>query len=374
VVADGNEVLVASSYGASAVYRFDASGTLLQTYADPTPLGSDEFGAAVAVAGAHVVVGPGSEGAGNVAYLFDAATGALEHTFTPPFVSDSLLFGLSVGGANGAASVGSNDGVFVYDVDPPYDLLQELHAPTPFTDDRDGFGRALASLDDGLVVGAGSAVYLFDPCGNGVATAREQCDDGNLTDGDGCSALCLLETCGMAPAAGCTAAAKSKLSLQDEHSIFGIKDAIKWAWSGPAVDLTTFGDPLSATALVLCLYDRTETVTPRLRMQPAALPAGSCAGEPCWTALGSGVAYDDAELSPSGIARLTLKTGATATKVKLLGKGPDLGVPVDAPGSIDLDGQVTVQLRSSTTSACLTVDLPLPALVDGNGRYKDRTD
>jgi cysteine-rich repeat protein len=30
-------------------------------------------------------------------------------------------------------------------------------------------------------------------CGDGVVTGDEQCDDGNLADGDGCSSLCELE-------------------------------------------------------------------------------------------------------------------------------------------------------------------------------------
>ncbi|MBI2375903.1 MAG: DUF4215 domain-containing protein [Deltaproteobacteria bacterium] len=33
-------------------------------------------------------------------------------------------------------------------------------------------------------------------CGNGIVEATESCDDGNLTDGDGCSALCAVEAVG----------------------------------------------------------------------------------------------------------------------------------------------------------------------------------
>ena len=29
-------------------------------------------------------------------------------------------------------------------------------------------------------------------CGNGVLTAGEQCDDGNIVDGDGCDSLCRI--------------------------------------------------------------------------------------------------------------------------------------------------------------------------------------
>ena len=34
------------------------------------------------------------------------------------------------------------------------------------------------------------------PCGDGVLHFEEQCDDGNLDDGDGCSATCVIEFCG----------------------------------------------------------------------------------------------------------------------------------------------------------------------------------
>ena len=46
----------------------------------------------------------------------------------------------------------------------------------------------------------GSSVTGFDPptaeCGNGFVEGDEQCDDGNLDDGDGCSAQCLIP-CGL---------------------------------------------------------------------------------------------------------------------------------------------------------------------------------
>lgn len=50
--------------------------------------------------------------------------------------------------------------------------------------------------DDGnLVDGDGcSSVCTIEPlCGNGVLDAGEECDDGNTVDGDGCSSACLLE-------------------------------------------------------------------------------------------------------------------------------------------------------------------------------------
>jgi cysteine-rich repeat protein len=45
------------------------------------------------------------------------------------------------------------------------------------------------NIDDFCIVG-------YDPpvCGNGAVEAGEECDDGNLFDGDGCSATCTAET------------------------------------------------------------------------------------------------------------------------------------------------------------------------------------
>ena len=57
VITAGGDVYVSSSFGASAVYRFDAGGTLLQTYQDPEPADAEEFGEAIAVSGSHVAIG-----------------------------------------------------------------------------------------------------------------------------------------------------------------------------------------------------------------------------------------------------------------------------------------------------------------------------
>ncbi len=50
-----------------------------------------------------------------------------------------------------------------------------------------------------LVMAMGSTLFIFSldaaagTCGNGVLEKFEQCDDGNLTNGDGCSSLCQME-------------------------------------------------------------------------------------------------------------------------------------------------------------------------------------
>jgi cysteine-rich repeat protein len=374
VITAGGDVFVSETFGASEIHRFDASGTLLQTYADPEPADSDEFGEALAVSGTHLAVGIGARNGDGKAYLYDVASGALEHTFPAPFFSDSLNFGLSLGGGvPGAIGIGSNNGVFLYATSPPYDLVTRILAPGVFADDHDAFGREQAPLGDGgLAIGATGKTYVFDLCGNGTRTAREQCDDGNAADGDGCSTTCRLETCGSAPATGCVLASKSSISLRDENSIYGIKDYLKWSWAGPATALGLFGDPLTNADFSLCVYDRTNGPSPRLRMAPAILAGGVCLGKPCWKTKATKLAYADKDHTPSGVERFTLGTSAV-TKALVVGKGADLGVPEATLGQIPLDGQVTVQLRSSAGAACLQADYPIPASTDGKGVYKDKT-
>jgi cysteine-rich repeat protein len=52
--------------------------------------------------------------------------------------------------------------------------------------------------DDGnLTAGDGCSAYcLHEVCGNGVTDLGEQCDDGNEAGGDGCGSLCTIEFCG----------------------------------------------------------------------------------------------------------------------------------------------------------------------------------
>jgi len=61
----------------------------------------------------------------------------------------------------------------------------------------------MATLGSSVAVGAADlgnsqpgAVYIYAPCGNNVVDPGEQCDDGNLVDGDGCDSNCTPTGCG----------------------------------------------------------------------------------------------------------------------------------------------------------------------------------
>ena len=84
-----------------AAYLFDAgSGKLLHTFLNPTPAALDFFGSSVAISGDKVLIGAQGDDAGakdsGAAYLFDAATGKLLHTFLNPTPATYDQFGTSV--------------------------------------------------------------------------------------------------------------------------------------------------------------------------------------------------------------------------------------------------------------------------------------
>lgn len=59
-----------------------------------------------------------------------------------------------------------------------------------------GIVNAGEGCDDGNLIdgdGCSSACTVEAVCGDGIVDAGETCDDGNLTDGDGCSSLCITE-------------------------------------------------------------------------------------------------------------------------------------------------------------------------------------
>lgn len=49
---------------------------------------------------------------------------------------------------------------------------------------------------EGFLPSARILAVPFSVCGNGVAEPREQCDDGNFDNQDGCNVLCLFPICG----------------------------------------------------------------------------------------------------------------------------------------------------------------------------------
>jgi cysteine-rich repeat protein len=163
------------------VYRFAADGTLLRTYSNPQP--SNSFGDAIAVSGGLLLVGaPHADGGLGAAYLFDVASGTLLHTLPNPGLSRTNFFASTVAIVGRYLAIRAPfglDGVLVYA--PCGDIVDPIE-----------------ECDDGnLVDGDGcDSNCRLTGCGNGVVTTGEQCDDGNAEAGDGCRADCTIEACG----------------------------------------------------------------------------------------------------------------------------------------------------------------------------------
>ena len=114
----GDKALVGAQFdntgaiNAGAAYLFNATtGTLLQTFTSPTPSTTDTFGGSVSVSGDNVLVGTGGDDTGandaGAAYMFNATTGTLLQTFTNPTPADGDLFGFSVSVSGDKVLVGT---------------------------------------------------------------------------------------------------------------------------------------------------------------------------------------------------------------------------------------------------------------------------
>ena len=171
VAIDGGNVLIGAMFDSSTgptvgqAHLFDAtSGNLLRTFNDPTPTIVDQFGISVAIDGNNVLIGAFRDDStgSNVgqAHLFDAATGTLLQTFNDPTPNSGDRFGVAVAidggnvliGANGDDSNGADIGqAHLFDA-ATGNLLQTFDDPTPTGGDN--FGTSVAIDGGNVLVGA----------------------------------------------------------------------------------------------------------------------------------------------------------------------------------------------------------------------------
>ena len=224
-------------------------------------------------------------------------------------------------------------------------------------------------------------------CGNGIVTAGEQCDDGNIAGGDCCSArlpvrvapaapcddgdLCTnADACdgagacagSAAPAPVCrmpTASGKSLLLLKDESN--DNSDLLLWKWTrGEATTAAEFADPTVATTYTLCVYDASAATRPLVE-------ARAQVGDE-WKPSGSGYRYRDRTRSPGGLLSIKLKPGDVGKAlVKVKGKGPNLALP-----GLGLVPPVVVQLRRSG-GGCWGATFSSPSRNDAS-QFKAKSD
>jgi cysteine-rich repeat protein len=201
----------------------------------------------------------------------------------------------------------------------------------------DGFEPDGTSCDDEMtctiedVCVAGQCVGDSMTCGDGVVqgSCTEECDDGNLDSGDGCSSTCTIEiglACPDTPLVDCrTPWVPQKSSIQLSRKSPETKHAIRWKWSkGNRTTFAELGTPTTTTSYQFCLYDQTG-----LRLEITHPAGGTCAGKPCWKQTGTkGYAYKDKELTPDGGLSLKLKEGAIGkAQIQLQGRGAALEMP-----------------------------------------------
>ncbi len=195
VALNGGLVLIGAPFDdtngtdAGQVYLFDAAtGSLLQTFDDPTPKSSmfgDFFGSTVALDGGLVLIGASGDSTHGIgvgqAHLFDAFTGDLLRTFDEPTAygtregfgsSVALDGGLALIGARTDSTLGTGRGqAHLFDVSNG-DLLWTFNDPTGLLSGQDNFGASVA-LDGGLAligapftrvggIGVVGQAHLFD--------------------------------------------------------------------------------------------------------------------------------------------------------------------------------------------------------------------
>ncbi|MGH7789183.1 MAG: pre-peptidase C-terminal domain-containing protein [Candidatus Binatia bacterium] len=213
-------------------------------------------------------------------------------------------------------------------------------------DPDEGFsGRedALNAVAFGLSTSAAAGI-----CGDGTLNLGEDCDDGNVLNGD-----CCTSTCGMPV---CTVTAFGKGGLLSKETAGKEKLVAKFL-KGPALTQTDFGDPFGGTtAYHLCVWDDGPALVGGYRVDRAG-DVCSGASALCWKPLGqpppsgAGYAFKDSDAVSDGIAKMSLKGGG-AGKSKVLVKGRGAALPSIAT-ALQTSTSVTLQLVGSDAPVCL---------------------
>jgi hypothetical protein len=153
-----------------------------------------------------------------------------------------------------------------------------------------------------------------------------------------------------------TAPGGSRVTLRNDPR--DERDRLKWTWGkGEATTRDELGDPTAANAWDLCIYDA------GILRAGLVAPAGeTCGGSParpksCWSGTGSGLTYKDRSLTPSGLAKVSLRAGENGrAAATVAGKGTNLRL-FDLAG---VTGPLEVQLRRHDGGLCLAATFSAP--------------
>ena len=213
-------------------------------------------------------------------------------------------------------------------------------------------------------------------CGSGTIDLIETCDDGNLSDGDGCSAACAVEpcwTCAGAPS-NCvpTPQAACRRSIAPVTSLVFIKqsanDAITWLWKkGAATTLAELGDPVAGDGYTLCVFDES-SITPGLLFRARVPGGGTCDGRPCWKPNdATGFGYKSKAATPEGIVVAKLTSGSDGkAKAVLKGKGVHLSDRPNGLPALPLATPLRAQLLGGG-GLCLETTFDASSVVKNDG-------
>jgi cysteine-rich repeat protein len=149
-------------------------------------------------------------------------------------------------------------------------------------------------------------------CSDSLEQPGEECDDGNTVAGDGCSASCAYEPlCGDAPAKGCIAAAKARLTI-DERVAGREKLALSLAKLAADVGAAELGSPdAPAMRYSACLYDGAGAGVGELQVARAD---ELCGEKRCWKEKDEAyLVYKDPLAVEEGVNKIALKGGAGGT-------------------------------------------------------------
>jgi hypothetical protein len=139
--------------------------------------------------------------------------------------------------------------------------------------------------------------------------AEEDCDDGNIADGEGCSAECRIRLCRDPVATSCIPASSASLSITSKREG---KEKIKVALGKFAseVSQSMLGDPIFGNSRWdVCFYNDEDRLVSWLIVDRAFDVCGP-KEETCWDLVGSaGYRYKDPDARSSGVRSIVAKGG-----------------------------------------------------------------
>ena len=235
-----------------------------------------------------------------------------------------------------------------------------------------------ASFASGLSIDpAFAGLARVGGCGDGVVEGREQCDDGNTANGDGCDSRCIVRLCLVPPPSGCIEAAEGRVSIRQK----GSGDHISGSFSlelGAFAEGTTaldFGNPVfDTTRFDLCVYGEGNRQLVGQLIVDRGFDVCGPKETTCWKLVGdAGYRYKDKDRIASGVGEMVLVAGpagggelrVTAKRTK---KNPRMPRMTETLAN---DSAATIRLMSSD-GRCLAATLGDVQRAD-DGRFVART-